>query len=67
MGHLFVEDQLLNESGMEAHPLNPMTDPNLRRWPALQSKVGSNIFQLRMSLRAPMLCAPALAPSGMKI
>jgi uncharacterized protein YgbK (DUF1537 family) len=32
MGHLFVKDRLLSESGMEHHPLNPMTDPDLRRW-----------------------------------
>src|SRR5262249_696996 len=31
-GHLFVKDRLLNESGMERHPLNPMTDPVIRRW-----------------------------------
>lgn len=31
-GHLFVKDRLLNESGMESHPLNPMTDPDIRRW-----------------------------------
>ncbi|WP_230531277.1 3-oxo-tetronate kinase [Microvirga roseola] len=31
-GHLFVGDRLLNESGMEHHPLNPMTDADLRRW-----------------------------------
>ena len=36
-GHLFVQDQLLNESGMERHPLTPMTDPDLRRWLALQA------------------------------
>ncbi len=42
MGHLFVGDRLLNESGMERHPLNPMTDPDIRRWLARQtrSKVG---------------------------
>lgn len=38
MGHLFVGDKLLNESGMENHPLTPMTDPDLRRWLALQCK-----------------------------
>ena len=37
MGHLFVNDRLLNESGMERHPLNPMTDPDIRRWLARQS------------------------------
>lgn len=31
-GHLFVNDQLLNESGMQNHPLTPMTDANIRRW-----------------------------------
>lgn len=31
MGHLFVGDQLLNESGMQDHPLTPMTDPHLVR------------------------------------
>jgi uncharacterized protein YgbK (DUF1537 family) len=30
-GHLFVGDCLLSESGMEQHPLTPMTDPNLVR------------------------------------
>jgi 3-dehydrotetronate 4-kinase len=32
MGHLFVGDRPLNESGMEHHPLTPMTDANLVRW-----------------------------------
>lgn len=36
-GHLFVRDRLLSESGMEKHPINPMTDPDLRRWLAQQS------------------------------
>lgn len=30
-GYLFVGNVLLNESGMEHHPLNPMTDANLVR------------------------------------
>ncbi len=30
-GHLFVNDVLLNESGMQNHPLTPMTDPDIRR------------------------------------
>lgn len=30
-GHLFVGDALLSESGMQHHPLTPMTDPNLVR------------------------------------
>jgi len=31
LGHLFVGNALLNESGMESHPLTPMTDANLVR------------------------------------
>lgn len=31
-GHLFVRDRLLSESGLENHPLTPMTDPDIRRW-----------------------------------
>lgn len=38
MGHLFVGDKLLSESGMEHHPLNPMTDPDLRRWLRRQTR-----------------------------
>jgi len=37
-GHLFVQDRLLSESGLERHPLNPMTDPDLRRWLRLQTR-----------------------------
>ncbi|EPX76823.1 3-oxo-tetronate kinase [Litoreibacter arenae] len=36
-GYLFVKDALLNESGMENHPLTPMKDANLRRLMAAQS------------------------------
>ena len=37
-GHLFVGDRLLNESGMEHHPLTPMTDADIRRWLAPQTR-----------------------------
>ncbi|MEP4195536.1 MAG: 3-oxo-tetronate kinase [Aliishimia sp.] len=37
-GHLFVNDTLLNESGLQNHPLTPMTDPDLRRWLAPQTR-----------------------------
>lgn len=37
-GHLFVNDTLLSESGMENHPLTPMTDPDIRRWLGYQTK-----------------------------
>lgn len=36
-GHLFVNGRLLNESGMENHPLNPMTDPDLVRFLGTQT------------------------------
>jgi uncharacterized protein YgbK (DUF1537 family) len=36
-GHLFVNDTLLNESGMQNHPLTPMVDADLRRWLAPQT------------------------------
>ena len=38
MGHLFVGTTLLSESGMENHPLNPMTDADIRRWLGRQTK-----------------------------
>jgi uncharacterized protein YgbK (DUF1537 family) len=44
-GHLFVQDQLLNESGMQHHPLTPMTDANLVR--VLQSQTTLNVGLLR--------------------
>lgn len=37
MGHLFVQDRLLSESGMQTHPLTPMTDPDIRRWLGYQT------------------------------
>ncbi|MDB6142448.1 MAG: HopAN1 protein [Pseudomonas sp.] len=44
-GHLFVQDQLLSESGMQHHPLTPMTDANLVR--VLQSQSRSKVGLLR--------------------
>lgn len=38
-GHLFVKDALLNESGMQNHPLTPMTDPDIRRWLGRQTRM----------------------------
>lgn len=61
-GHLFVGDKLLSESGMERHPLTPMTDPDLRRCLARQSqqapghvplgKVRAGVQALRSALQA---------------
>ncbi|MFM0339077.1 3-oxo-tetronate kinase [Paraburkholderia fungorum] len=44
-GHLFVGDSLLNESGMENHPLTPMRDANLVR--VLQRQTGSKVGLVR--------------------
>lgn len=44
-GHLFVQDQLLNESGMQHHPLTPMGDANLVR--VLQSQTQLPVGLLR--------------------
>jgi 3-dehydrotetronate 4-kinase len=38
MGHLFVGNMLLSESGMRNHPLTPMSDANLARVLQAQSK-----------------------------
>jgi 3-dehydrotetronate 4-kinase len=37
-GHLFVNGQLLSETGMRDHPLTPMKDPDIRRWLRLQTR-----------------------------
>ncbi|MBL8587925.1 MAG: four-carbon acid sugar kinase family protein [Methylobacteriaceae bacterium] len=37
-GHLFVNGRLLSESGMEKHPLTPMTDPDIRRFLRRQTR-----------------------------
>lgn len=44
MGHLFTGDRLLNESGMENHPLTPMLDADIRRW--LQQQVKGKVGHL---------------------
>ena len=45
-GHLFVGNQLLSESGMERHPLNPMTDPNLVRFLGRQTDLPVGLIEL---------------------
>jgi uncharacterized protein YgbK (DUF1537 family) len=37
-GHLFVNGQLLSETGMRNHPLTPMTDSDIRRWLSHQTR-----------------------------
>lgn len=45
-GHLFVYDKILSESGMENHPLNPMTDANLVRWLKRQTENAVDLIPL---------------------
>ena len=60
-GSLFVGDVPLNESGMQNHPLTPMTDADIRRWLGLQSRyqVGhvpaQVVFQGAAAIRAALL------------
>ncbi|NML30188.1 3-oxo-tetronate kinase [Paraburkholderia antibiotica] len=49
-GHLFVGDALLDESGMENHPLTPMRDANLVR--VLQRQTPSKVGLLRYDVVA---------------
>lgn len=59
-GHLFVNDTLLSESGMQNHPLTPMTDPDIRRWLGHQTAhaVGhvpaSTVFEGAKAIKAAM-------------
>lgn len=46
MGHLFVGEKLLSESGMENHPLTPIVDANIRRWLRLQTKSDVGLITL---------------------
>ncbi|CAG9177964.1 3-oxo-tetronate kinase [Cupriavidus pinatubonensis] len=52
-GHLFVGDGLLNESGMENHPLTPMRDANLVRVLQRQSKAKVGLLRYDAVARGP--------------
>lgn len=62
-GHLFVHDRLLSESGMQAHPLTPMTDPDIRRFLALQSTGPVGHVPLSTVTRGAAAIAAGLAAS----
>lgn len=47
-GHLFVGDVLLSDSGMRHHPLTPMTDSNLVRVLAAQSRRPVGLIEHRV-------------------
>jgi 3-dehydrotetronate 4-kinase len=59
-GHLFVFDRLLSESGMERHPLTPMTDPDLRRWLRQQTQEPVGHLPLATVRQGPEAIAAAL-------
>lgn len=59
-GHLFINDILLNESGMQNHPLTPMTDPDLRRWLGYQSKHSIGHVDINSVQNGPMKIQEAI-------
>lgn len=63
-GHLFVHDQLLSESGMQHHPLTPMTDPDIRRWLRRQTTLDVGFVPLGLVRRGPDDLARALRATG---
>jgi uncharacterized protein YgbK (DUF1537 family) len=65
-GHLFVKDRLLNESGLQNHPLNPMTDPDLRRWLARQSQSAVGHVPIAAVLAGDRAVKEALAAENKK-
>lgn len=60
-GHLFVNGVLLNESGMQNHPLTPMTDPDIRRWLARQTKGEVGLVPFAVVRQGSAAIAGALA------
>jgi uncharacterized protein YgbK (DUF1537 family) len=60
-GHLFVGDALLNESGMEHHPLTPMTDANLVRVLQRQSKNKVGLLRYDAVARGAQVTAGRIA------
>lgn len=70
MGHLFVGDRLLSESGLEHHPLNPMTDPDLVRWLQRQTPYRVGLLAHPTVARGVVAVSEslaALAASGVRI
>jgi len=59
-GHLFVNGRLLNESGMEKHPLNPMSDPDIRRWLSRQCRAPVGLVPWTTVSRGPKAVRAAL-------
>lgn len=67
MGHLFVKDRLLNESGMENHPLTPMRDADLRRVLQKQTRLKVGHLPLGGALpEASLIVADAITESDLR-
>ena len=60
-GHLFVKDQLLSDSPLKDHPLNPMTDSDLRRWLSLQTGQPIGHVPAEIVFKGPAAIKKALA------
>ena len=60
-GHLFVNGQLLSETGMRHHPLTPMTDPDIRRWLRRQTRGEVGLVPYGVVRRGPGPIGDALA------
>jgi 3-dehydrotetronate 4-kinase len=60
-GHLFVGDVLLNESGMQNHPLTPMRDANLVRVMQAQTKRKVGLIDYTVVARGPSSIAQRMA------
>lgn len=63
-GHLFVTDKLLNESGMQDHPLTPMTDPDIRRVLASQTDLTVGHIPIQTVAQGADAIAAAMPPSA---
>ncbi|MFO1168537.1 MAG: 3-oxo-tetronate kinase [Rhodoblastus sp.] len=66
LGHLFVNGELLSESPLKDHPLNPMRDANLVRVLAAQSKAPVGLLDLATVARGPDAVGAALGGMGAK-
>ncbi|MDR6677334.1 3-oxo-tetronate kinase [Pseudomonas oryzihabitans] len=60
-GHLFVQDQLLSESGMQHHPLTPMGDANLVRVLQAQSRGKVGLLRYDQVAKGPEAVRSAIA------
>ena len=60
-GYLFVGDVLLNESGMQNHPLTPMTDANLVRVMQAQTKRTVGLIDYRVVARGEVAVRERMA------